>query len=211
MNPRLGLFIFTLCVAAHLPAMTINTRSISGDADSINASFEINWGANLEGSNNLNGLVNGDWAGGNWQFQFGVGGMPSRGQEAYNTMTFRTSWSDGWIPGGLSYYQCFDYGSSGSGTIAENIPYDRSPQFAYDYSGLGLEYYLDLGALLKYDRGADFSGTEIVTYSLVRRSANTAANASVPEGSATFILFGGALAGIAMLRRRVASAVVKCE
>ncbi len=203
MNPKLGLILLTLCLAAKLPAMTINTRSISGDADSINACFEINWGSNLDDTNNLNGLVNGAWAGGNWQFQFGVGGLPSVGQEAYHSLTFRTSWSDGWIPGGLSYFQYFDYGSSGSGSIAENIPYDRSPQFAYDYSGLGLEYYLDLGAFLEYDRGSNFSGKEVVTYSLVRNSAN-AANASVPDGGATFILFVGALGAIAMFRRRFA-------
>lgn len=208
MNPRLGLIFFALFVAAKLPAMTINPLSITGDSDNISASFEINWGADLEGSNTLGGLVDGSWAGGNWEFEFGVGGLPSLGQEAFHVLTFRTVWTDGWIPGGLCYFQYFDYGMNGSQSVEENIPYDRPPQTAYDYSGLGLEYFLDLSAVLDFDHGSDFSGKETITYNLSRSPINaTVATASVPDGGVTLALLGGALAGVALLRRRFAGLV----
>ena len=138
--------------------------------------------------------ISGSWAGGTFNFLTGVAGPLPDGtfNESFTTQTF---WNDGWIPGGLEFFQNFDLGKTISGSLGQ-VPQNNDPNaIAHDYSGLGLQYYLNSTASLDLTTALDTSGSERIIVDISRQS--------VSDASSTFLLFALSLLGLAFLRRKV--------
>jgi len=138
--------------------------------------------------------ISGSWAGGTFNFLTGVVGPLSDGtfDESFTTQTF---WNDGWIPGGLQFFHNFDLGKTLSGPLGQ-VPENYDPNaIAQDFSGLGLQYYLNSTATLNLTTALDTSGSERIIVDISRQS--------VPDASSTCSLLAISLLGLAFLRRKV--------
>jgi hypothetical protein len=96
---RAAIILLALTSSSKLVADSIVIDSVSGDANSLSASFSLTW----DGPPHFVGLVSdGTWAGGSLQFRFGAGPdgfvTPGGVSEGVFEPTFVTTWNDGWGP-----------------------------------------------------------------------------------------------------------------
>jgi hypothetical protein len=186
-------FLILLTVTGFVTAapIPITVNSVSGDTNSFQGNFSLSWNAIP-----VDGNASGTWAGGTFNFIFGIGGTGNPDDFLYD-FTIQTFWNDGWIPGGLEYV---NYIGIGSGNGALGSLTDTSI-VATDYSGLELQYYLTSDASHNLTINSDTSGMDEIVVDLSRMAV-------AESGSTlTLLLLGGVwLALIEMLRRETGRA-----
>lgn len=191
MKPLLvAAFTVALLLANHDSAkadtMPITVNSISGDANSFVGDFSWNWAALGD-----NAQISGSWAGGTFQFLVSVSSLSSDG-DFYESFVTRTTWNDGWIPGGLQFFQPIGVGTVFTGPLGNNAFNNDPNAIAVDYSGLGLQYYLNSTAFIYLTTLPDGSGNQRIIVNISR---------AVPDTGSTLILMGLGLGSIGLLRR----------
>jgi len=187
------------CATASANSLTVN--SIAGDANSFHGVFDVQWDSFGSGGGGWSDNVSGAWDGGSaWRFLFAVSaeGEPPPGgrpREGFLTVTLQSTWLDGWIPGGLGGLTLLTYGfpHANGDDVTVLLNYNRPPLIATDFSGLGLEYYLEADASMTLSYSTDTSGTARVRYN-IRRTA-------VPETGSTLLFLALAVISICSLGR----------
>jgi hypothetical protein len=196
----IGALSFVAILAEAQETVTVN--SVSGDANTFQSSFSMQWFSLA----NTGGNVSGSWAGGTWQFVFGYSrnGDPSH-NEFLMFYTLRTFWNDGWIPGGLGSPMLTNGGQS---FVSAPLPLvgggsdpTVGPVLWTDWGPNGLSYYLTAtGTATNGQFAIDGSGRVNMAFNMSRAAA-------VPEpGTVSFLLWLGLLL-IATRTRGIIAAV----